>query len=86
MDPVRVRVQHIIDFGSTVSIVGIDLASNEPVMVHIDHRPFESVFADQGSSSKSKPVRLEADGLMLSLDIAPEDDNGDGERQQQAAA
>lgn len=86
MDPVRVRVQHIIDFGSTVSIVGTDLASDQPVMVHIDHRPFDAVFADQGRSGKSKPVSFEANGLMLSLDITPEDDNGDGEREQQAAA
>ena len=86
MEPVRLRVKRIIDFGSTVSIVGIDLASNEPVMVHVDHRPFEAVFANEGARGQSKPISFDADGLTLSLDIGPEDIDGDGERQPKAAA
>jgi hypothetical protein len=86
VEPVRVRVKRVIDFGSTVSIVGIDLASNEPVMVHIDHRPFEAVFPNEGSRGQSKPISFDADGLTLSLNIGPEELDGDGERRPRAAA
>jgi len=57
MEPVRVRVSRIIDFGRTVSIVGIDLTSNEPVTIHVDHRPFDVVLAGQYEARQSKPMR-----------------------------
>ena len=83
MESVRVRVKHIIDFGTTISIVGIDLASNEPVLVHVDHRPFEAVLAIE--SVRGQPISFEAEGLMLSLNIAPETSDG-GERRPKVAA
>lgn len=85
MEPIRVRVKRIIDFGRTVSIVGTDLASNEPVMVHIEHRSFEAEFAKQPATDCGPPVSFEAEGLMLSLEICPEASN-DGERRHPQAA
>jgi hypothetical protein len=31
MEPIRIRVTRIIDFGTIISIVGVDLESNAPV-------------------------------------------------------
>ena len=69
MEPVRVRVSRIIDFGRTVTIVGVDLTSNEPVMVHVDHRPFDDVFAAKKIVAQTKPTVFEADGLTLSVGL-----------------
>ena len=44
MEPIRIRVTRIIDFGTIVSIVGVDLESNAPVMVHVDHLPFQVIW------------------------------------------
>jgi len=77
MDPVRVRVNRIIDFGRTVSIVGIDLTSNEPVMVHVDHRPFDTVFASQTFADQNKPTVFEAGSLTLCIDVDIDADGDD---------
>ena len=33
MEPIRIRVTRIMDFGTIVSIVGVDLDSNKPVLL-----------------------------------------------------
>ena len=40
MKPLRIRIDRIIDFGTIVSLVGIDIETAKPVTVHVDHRPF----------------------------------------------
>ena len=40
MQPIRIRVDRVIDFGTIVSLIGIELETAQPVAVHVDHRPF----------------------------------------------
>jgi hypothetical protein len=45
MKPFRFRVNRLIDFGTIVSMVGIDADTGRPVTVHVDHRPFAEFLA-----------------------------------------
>ena len=40
MKPLRIRIDRIVDFGTVVSLVGIDTETAMPVTIHVDHRPF----------------------------------------------
>ena len=40
MQPLRIRIDRIIDFGTVVSLVGVDTKTAMPVTIHVDHRPF----------------------------------------------
>ena len=40
MQPLRIRIDRIIDFGTVVSLVGVDTTTDLPVTTHVDHRPF----------------------------------------------
>jgi hypothetical protein len=73
MEPIRIRVTRIIDFGTIVSIVGIDLKSNEPVMVHVDHRPFQAIWDSWKAANFPQPITFDAERLTLALDIDPDD-------------
>ena len=42
MQPLRLRIDRIVDFGTVVSLVGIDTKAAMPVTIHVDHRPFSS--------------------------------------------
>lgn len=73
MEPIRIRVTRIIDFGTIVSIVGIDLKSNAPVMVHVDHRPFQAIWDTWKAANFPQPIAFDAERLTLALDIDPDD-------------
>jgi hypothetical protein len=77
MEPIRIRVTRVIDFGITVTIVGIDLESNAPVMVHIDHRPFEAIWDTWKTANFPQPVTFDAERLTLNLDMDPDGDGGE---------
>ena len=38
MQPLRIRIDRIVDFGTVVSLVGIDTKAAMPVTIHVDHR------------------------------------------------
>ena len=40
MQPLRIRIDRIVDFGTVVSLVGVDTETAMPVTIHVDHRPF----------------------------------------------
>ena len=40
MKPLRVRIARIVDFGTVVSLIGVDTETAKPVTIHVDHRPF----------------------------------------------
>ena len=40
MQPLRIRIDRIVDFGTVVSLVGVDTGTAMPVAIHVDHRPF----------------------------------------------
>jgi hypothetical protein len=81
MEPIRVRVSRIMDFGTIVSIIGVDLESNKPVVVHVDHRPFQTIWDTWKAANFPQPIEFDADCLTLNLDIdidldADTDDSG----------
>ena len=44
MSPIKVRVTKIMDFGTVVSIIGVDTESQQSVVIHVDHRPFQAIW------------------------------------------
>ena len=74
MDPIRIRVSRIIDFGTIVSIVGDDITSKRPVTIHVDHRPFQSFWETWKSAGQPQPIEFDADRLTLNLDLEPDEE------------
>ncbi len=75
MEPVRIRVSRVMDFGTVVSIVGTDVSTGEPVIVHVDHRPFQVIWDAWRAAGFPQPVEFDADNLTLSLGIDADDDD-----------
>jgi hypothetical protein len=69
MDPVKMRIDRIMDFGPIVSIVGTELASNQRVVIHVDYRPIEAICDTWRSAGLRDEAAFEADQLMLNLEI-----------------
>jgi len=79
MEPIQIRVTRIIDFGTIVSIVGFDAATNRPVMVHVDHRPFQDIWDAWKAANFPQPIEFDADRLTLNLNLDPSESfHGDG--------
>jgi hypothetical protein len=74
MEPVRIRVNRILDFGTIVSIVGVDTDSNEPVVVHVDHRPFQAIWDAWKAANFPQPITFDADNLTLNLGLDPDEE------------
>jgi hypothetical protein len=74
MQPLRIRVDRIVDFGTVVSLVGIDTETTEPVAIHIDHRPFACFWQAWHDAGLPQPVEYEADRLLLRLSMLPADE------------
>ena len=74
MQPLRIRIDRIIDFGTVVSLVGIDTETAKPVTIHVDHRPFAAFWDAWREAGFPQPIEYEADRLLLHLDMMPADD------------
>ena len=74
MQPLRIRIDRIVDFGTVVSLVGIDTETALPVTIHVDHRPFAAFWKAWWEAGFPQPVEYAADRLMLHLDMLPADD------------
>jgi len=74
MKPFRFRVNRLIDFGTIVSMVGIDADTGKPVTVHVDHRPFAEFRSDWCQAGLPQPIEYDADRLSLCLGPVAEDD------------
>jgi hypothetical protein len=74
MQPLRIRIDRIVDFGTVVSLVGIDTETAMPVTIHVDHRPFAAFWEAWRDAGFPQPIEYEADRLMLHLDMMPDDD------------
>jgi hypothetical protein len=74
MQPLRIRVDRIVDFGTVVSLVGVDTETAMPVTIHVDHRPFAAFWQAWRDAGFPQPIEYEADRLMLHLDMLPADD------------
>jgi hypothetical protein len=74
MQPLRIRIDRIVDFGTVVSLVGIDTETAKPVTIHVDHRPFAAFWKAWYEAGFPQPVEYAADRLMLHLDMLPADE------------
>jgi hypothetical protein len=74
MQPLRVRIDRIVDFGTVVSLVGVDTGTALPVTVHVDHRPFAAFWQAWCEAGLAPPIEYDADRLTLRLDMMPTDD------------
>jgi hypothetical protein len=74
MKPLRIRIDRIVDFGTVVSLVGIDTETAKPVTIHVDHRPFAAFWQAWWEAGFPQPIEYDADRLMLHLDMMPDDD------------
>jgi hypothetical protein len=73
MYAVRIRVDRVIDFGTIVSLIGIELETAQPVAVHVDHRPFAEFWQPwRHDAGFPQPIAYDAEGLTLTLDLSPE--------------
>jgi hypothetical protein len=75
MKPFRIRVDRVIDFGTIVSLVGIDAETGKPVTVHVDYRPFDVVWVAWQDVGFKQPIEYAADGLTLDLGLPADDRN-----------
>ena len=76
MQPLRIRIDRIVDFGTVVSLVGTDTNSAMPVTIHVDHRPFAAFRRAWREAGCPEPIEYAADRLTLHLDMLP---TGDGD-------
>src|SRR5947207_15047299 len=74
MQPLRIRIDRIVDFGTVVSLVGVDTETAMPVSIHVDHRPFASFWEAWRQAGFPQPIEYAADRLMLHLDMVPADE------------
>ena len=74
MQPLRIRIDRIVDFGTVVSLVGTDTGTTMPVTVHVDHRPFETFWRAWLGAGLPQPVEYEAEPLLLYVDMLPADE------------
>ena len=71
MEPLRIRINRIVDFGTVVSLVGFDTKAAMPVTIHIDHRPCALFWNTWCEAGLPQPIEYEADRLMVRLDMIP---------------
>jgi hypothetical protein len=74
MEPLKIHVTKVIDFGTIVSIVGTDIESQLSVVVHVDHRPFQIIWDAWQKAGFPQPVTFGADGLTLNLAFDSDED------------
>jgi hypothetical protein len=74
MQPLRIRVERIVDFGTTVSLVGVDIDNQQQVTIHVDHRPFERLWLAWHEAGFPQPIEYDAERLTLSFEMVPDDD------------
>lgn len=77
MQPLRIRINRIVDFGLAVSLVGIDIETSMAVSIHVDHRPFSVMRKALREAGLPPPIEYAAQGLMLHLDMLPAQVAGD---------
>ena len=74
MGSLRIPMQRIIDFGTIVSLIGIDIDVDQPITIHVDHRPFASFWEAWCEAGFPQPIEYVADRLTLHLEMLPDED------------
>jgi hypothetical protein len=75
--PLRIRINRIIDYGTIVSLVGVDSETDKRVTVHLDHRPFASFWEAWREAGFPQPIEYAADQLLLHLDMLPDEETNE---------
>jgi hypothetical protein len=75
MQPLRIRVERVVDTGTIVSLVGVDTDNQQQVTVHVDHRPFEAFWQAWREAGFPQSIEYDAERLTLKLDMVPDDDS-----------
>jgi hypothetical protein len=73
MKRLRIRIDRIVDYGTIVSLVGVDTETSKPVTIHVDHRPFASFWQAWREVGCPQPIEYAADQLMLYLEMLPDE-------------
>jgi hypothetical protein len=71
MQPLRIRINRIVDFGTVVSLAGLDTKTAMLITVHIDHRPFAAFRKAWDEAGLPSPIEYAASRLMLHLHMRP---------------
>jgi hypothetical protein len=74
MKPLRIHIQRIVDFGTIVSLIGVDIDVDQPITIHVDHRPFASFWEAWREAGFPQPIEYAADRLTLQLEMLPDED------------
>jgi hypothetical protein len=74
MQPVRIHVEKVFDFGNVVAVIGVDTEANTAVVVQVDRRPLSVIEAAWLLSRLQCREAFSADQLVLNLgfDMAPD--------------
>ena len=73
LQPLRIRIERIVDFGPVVSLTGTDTETAEAVTVHIDHRPFAVFRRALQKTGLAPTMEYAVRQLILHFDLLPAD-------------
>ena len=79
MEPIKVRLRRVVDFGSVTSFFGKEIGSDKTVVVHVDYRDVSTLWDAWKVSGFPQPLEFEAQQVTLNLEFHCDDD-GEGER------
>ena len=71
MHAMCIRVDRVVDFGTSVSLIGIENDTEQPIAVPLDYMPIAACSLAQHEPESPRPIEYDARGLMLTLDLAP---------------
>jgi hypothetical protein len=72
MHAMRIRVDRVVDFGTSVSLIGIESDTEQPIAVHLDYMPIAACSLAQHEAESLLPIEYDARGLTLTLDFTSE--------------
>lgn len=72
MDTIRIRLHRVVDFGPVVSMTGVELATQQPITVHLDYRTSESDCVTWRSHVSDEAIIIDVDRIFLSIDLGEE--------------
>ena len=79
MEPIKVRLRRVVDFGSVTSFLGKEIGSDKTIVVHVDYRDVSTLWDAWKVSGFPQPLEFEAEQVTLNLEFHCEDE-GDGEQ------
>lgn len=78
MEPIKIRIRRVVDFGEITSFVGTEVGTEKSVVIHIDYQPVSALW-NVWRATREQPMEFKAESVTLNLEFDC-DDEGDGER------